>query len=171
MFDQLIAHLKSAARGENAEASVKALLADFVRDPQQAKSAMPHYKEDDVIIFEDETISIWFCRFQPGAVVPPHDHQMSATIGVYQGTEQNDLYDRDEQDLPVLKSSTAIPAGQVVQIAENAIHGVTCTSDEPSEALHVYLGALTTVDRSIFDMAAGQEMPFTEDNYNMLISR
>lgn len=168
MFDQLIANLKSAAQSENAEASVKALLTDFMRDPQLAKSAVPHYQDDDVIIFEDETISIWFCRFQPGAVVPPHNHLMSATIGVYQGTEQNDLYDRDDQGLPVFKSSTAIPAGQVVQIAENAIHGVTCTSDVPSEALHVYLGALTTVDRSIFDMTDGQEMPFTEDNYNRL---
>ena len=171
MFDQLIDNLKSAARGDNAEAKVKALLAEFVRDPKQAKSAMPVYQDDDVIIFEDDAVSIWFCRFQPGAVVPPHDHQMSATIGVYQGTEQNDLYDRDDQDLPVLKSSTAIPAGQVVQIAEKAIHGVTCTSAIPSEALHVYLGTLTTVERSIFDVAAGKEMLFTEDNYNRLISR
>ena len=171
MFDQLITNLKAAARGPDAAAAVHALLADFVRDPARAKAAMPAYQEDDVIIFEDDTVSIWFCRFQPGAVVPPHDHKMSATIGVYQGVERNDLYDRDDKGLPVLQSSTDIPAGQVVQIASDAIHGVTCTSQNPSEALHVYLGALTAVDRSLFDVDAGQELPFTDAHYNRLIGR
>ena len=169
MIDNLIADLKSAAQTEDAEAKVKALLAHFVRHPEQAKAAMPDYAEDDVILFEDDSISIWFCRFQPGAVVPPHDHKMSATIGVYQGTERNDLYDRDDQNLPVFHSSTSIPAAEVVQIQRDAIHGVTCTSSIPSEALHVYLGALTTVERSIFDVDAGKELPFTEFNYNRLI--
>ena len=168
MFDQLIDHLKAAAVTDNAENAVKKLLADFVRDANAAKAAMPNYQEDDVIIFEDETVSIWFCRFQPGAEVPPHDHKMSATIGVFQGIERNDLYDRDDQGQPQLKSSTDIPAGQVVQINSDAIHGVTCTSAIPSEALHVYLGALTKIQRSIYDTAAGEELPFTDENYQRL---
>ncbi|MEG9862249.1 MAG: hypothetical protein V6Z81_07075 [Parvularculales bacterium] len=169
MFDKLVDNLKTAACSDDAEAAVKSLLTDFVKDPDRAKSALPDYTEDDVILFEDDSISIWFCRFQPGMTVPPHDHRMSATIGVFQGVERNDLYERTDGDMPVLKSSTPIPAGTVVQIAADAIHGVCCTSNVPSEAIHVYLGALTRTDRSLFDTDAGVELSCTDENYQRLL--
>ena len=168
MFDQLITDLRDAAGTADAEAAVKAILADFVSDPAAAKAALADDTEDDVILFEDERISIWFCRFQPGATVPPHNHCMSATIGVFQGVERNDLYRRDDAAMPVLAESTPIAAGEVVQIAADAVHGVTCISDVPSEAIHVYLGALTRTDRSLFDLDAGVELPFTDENYHRL---
>ena len=168
MFDQLITDLRDAAGTADAEAAVKAVLADFVSDPAAAKAALADDTEDDVILFEDERISIWFCRFQPGATVPPHNHCMSATIGVFQGVERNDLYRRDDAAMPELAESTPIAAGEVVQIAADAVHGVTCISDVPSEAIHVYLGALTRTDRSLFDLDAGAELPFTDENYHRL---
>ena len=168
MFDQLITDLRDAAGTADAEAAVKAILADFVSDPAAAKAALADDTEDDVILFEDERISIWFCRFQPGATVPPHNHCMSATIGVFQGVERNDLYRRDDAAMPELAESTPIAAGEVVQIAADAVHGVTCISDVPSEAIHVYLGALTRTDRSLFDLDAGAELPFTDENYHRL---
>ena len=168
MFDQLITDLRDAAGKADAEAAVKAILADFVSDPAAAKAALADDTEDDVILFEDERISIWFCRFQPGATVPPHNHCMSATIGVFQGVERNDLYRRDDAAMPELAESTPIAAGEVVQIAADAVHGVTCISDVPSEAIHVYLGALTRTDRSLFDLDAGVELPFTDENYHRL---
>ena len=168
MFDQLITDLRDAAGTADAEAAVKAILADFVSDPAAAKAALADDTEDDVILFEDERISIWFCRFQPGATVPPHNHCMSATIGVFQGVERNDLYRRDDAAMPELAESTPIAAGEVVQIAADAVHGVTCISDVPSEAIHVYLGALTRTDRSLFDLDAGVELPFTDENYHRL---
>lgn len=168
MLEILINDLKAAAGGQNPEAAVQSILAAFVREPEAAKAALPDYDEDDVILYEDETVSIWFCRFQPGMTVPPHDHRMSATIGVFQGVEQNDLYNREGGNAPVFQNSTPIPAGAVVQIPADAVHGVTCTSTIPSEAIHVYLGALTTVKRSLFDPKDGAEMPFTVENYHRL---
>ena len=85
MIDQLITDLRDAADAADAEAAVKVILADFVRDPAAAKSSLPDDIADDVILFEDDRGSIWFCRFPPGASVPPHNHRMSATIGVFQG--------------------------------------------------------------------------------------
>lgn len=167
MLEKLVNDLKAAARTENAPSLIKSLVQDFVKNPEMAKSAMPDYSENDVIIFEDDSISIWYCRFDPGTVVPPHDHKMSATIGVYQGIEQNNLFTRQGAEL-TLEKTTDIQAGQVVQIAPEAVHGVHCTSDDPSEAIHVYLGALTQVDRSLFDVEKGEEMAFTDENYQRL---
>ena len=170
MLDHLISDLKTAARGPEPEVSVKSILGDFVADPAAARAAMPDYAEDDVIIFEDDSVSIWFCRFQPGMSVPPHDHRMSATIAVFQGVEQNDLYTREGDAMPELSSQTPISAGQVVQIPADGIHGVTCTSDVPSEAIHVYLGALTEVDRTLFDTSAGEPLAYTDENYHRLMT-
>ena len=168
MLETLLDDLKAAAAGPDPKTAVETVLGGFVADPAAAKAALPSYDEDDVILFEDESLSVWFCRFQPGMTVPPHDHRMTATIGVIEGVERNDFYERDGRNPPVFSHSTPVGAGAVVQIAADAIHGVTCTSPEPSEAIHVYLGALSRVDRSLFDPAGGAEMPFTDENYHRL---
>ena len=168
MLDQLVEHLKSATASEQPEATIKTLLTVFVEQPEQAKSAMPDFDQDEAILYEDDQISIWYCRFQPGASVPPHNHNMSAVIGVFHGTERNDMYERGDKDILKPLKSTDIHAGEVLSIAPDAIHGVTCTSAKPSEAIHVYLGALSRVDRDLYDMEHGTVLAFTDENYSQL---
>jgi predicted metal-dependent enzyme (double-stranded beta helix superfamily) len=129
---------------------------------------MPDFDQDEAILFEDDQISIWYCRFQPGASVPPHNHNMTAFIGVFHGTERNDMYEHGDEDILKPLKSTDIHAGEVLSIAPDAIHGVTCTSAEPSEAIHVYLGALSRVDRDLYDMEHGTVLAFTDENYSQL---
>ncbi len=167
-LDDLIVSLKDASRRDDAIKHVRALLCDFVADPAKTIRDMPVYEEDDVILFEDDHVSIWYCRFQPGMVVPPHDHQMSATIAVYDGIERNDFYKRDDDGTLSMSHELDLGPSEVVQIAPDEIHGVGCTSEVPSQAIHVYLGKLTDVDRSLFDIAGGMVMPFTDDNYAKL---
>ena len=167
-LQQLVDDLKDASRGENALSDVKSILTHFVADPHEAAQHVPDYEDDDCILFEDDHVSIWFCRFQPGVTVPPHDHQMSASIAVYQGIERNDFYQRDEDNKLIKSDQVELGAGDVIQIAPDEIHGVGCTSAEPSCAIHVYLGNLTEVERSLFDIANGQAMPFTDENYEKL---
>ena len=155
MLDQLVEHLKAATDSGQPEKTIKTLLKAFVEQPEQAKSAMPDFDQDEAILFEDDQISIWYCRFQPGASVPPHNHNMTAFIGVFHGTERNDMYEHGDEDILKPLKSTDIHAGEVLSIAPDAIHGVTCTSAEPSEAIHVYLGAyrVLTVICMIWNMA------------------
>ena len=169
-LDQLIDQLKTASRQDNAVAAVRTLMTDFVADPEAARQHVPDYEDDDVVLFEDDHVSIWFCRFQPGVVVPPHDHQMSATIAVYEGIERNDFFTKNDDDGLSASHQLELKAGDVVQIAPDEIHGVGCNSEMPSCAIHVYLGKLTTVDRSLFDIAGGKAIPFTDANYEKLTS-
>ena len=170
MLDTLISALRQAAKTAKADANVKAIVTEFVKNPEIASSLVPNYDEDDVILFEDETISIWFCRFQPGTKVPPHDHRMSATIGVFKGTEFNEIYAADEHDGGRLAPahSISIFAGEVLQISEDKIHSVACTSQHASEAIHVYLGPLSKIDRALYDVDAGAKLAFTDENYAAL---
>ena len=84
-LDDLLRSLREAAGGPDASAEVRRIMDAAFIDPRTVATGMPAFDEDD-------TVSIWHCRFQPGTAVPPHDHQTSAVIGVYAGVERNDFF-------------------------------------------------------------------------------
>lgn len=167
-LDAMIADLRAAGRSATPDASIDAVLRDFVAAPDAAASIVPDFAEDDVILFEDDSLSVWFCRFQPGATVPPHDHRMAVTIAVYAGTETNDFFTRDDDGQLVRTDTRPVSAGQVLHIPDDGIHSVSCTSAAPSTAIHVYQGALSQIDRTLFDPATSEAMAFTDENYARL---
>lgn len=169
-LETLVRSLRTAAAGLKARETVKAILQDAVADPDAFAAEVPEYAKDDVILFEDATVSIWHCRFQPGKTVPPHDHKMLATIAVYRGAERNDFYERAEDGGLKKSSEVRLGAGDVFQIGPSAIHAVGCDSETPCCGIHVYLGELTTVERSLFDLENGNAVPFTEENYYKMVS-
>ena len=171
-LDELVADLRKAADAENPRASVKTLLEATVADLDRVRAGMPEFEDNELILHEDETVSIWHCRFMPGQTVPAHDHQMLATIAVYSGAERNDFYKADPETGGIRKSSEVVlEAGNVLQIGPNAIHAVGCASEEPCLGIHVYLGELTKVERSLFDTGTGEVMTFSDDNYHRLTKK
>jgi len=169
-IDQLIDQLKSAAIRGDASAQVKSILAQTVRDPNWVAATIPNYAEDDVILFEDELISIWHCRFPASLSVPAHDHQMVATIAVYQGAEQNVLWTLNTTGRIEEKTQISVHAGEVLQLGPKAIHSVSNPEQVDTCAIHVYLGKLSTVERSLFDTQNGVVMPFDDHHYQRLTS-
>jgi predicted metal-dependent enzyme (double-stranded beta helix superfamily) len=131
------------------------------------EAAMPDYENDDEILFEDDSVSIWFVRFVPGLHVPPHDHQTTATIGVYEGAEDNHFYLCEPGKL-VHKSTRRVGPGEVIAIKADGIHSVEAADGKASCGIHVYLAALSKIDRSIFDWESGETCPFSDENYDVL---
>lgn len=170
-LDKFIQQLRSAAQQTDARAQVKRIVQEAVSDPETVRQALPDYAEDDVVLYEDEQVSIWHCRFQPGLTVPPHDHQMTATIGVYQGAERNRFYTRNADGKAQHAQDKVLAPGDVLQFGPTAIHAVASDSPSPTCGFHVYLGKLTTVERSLFDPESGEEMPFTDEAYEQLVAR
>lgn len=167
-LDALVSRLRAAASGASARAEIKTILEETVKDPDHVRAGMPDFEENDVILYEDDAVSIWHCRFMPGVAVPAHDHQMSATIAVYRGIERNDFFAAGSEGEISKSSEVTLAAGDVLQIGPSAIHAVACTSEEPCCGIHVYLGRLTTVERSLFDTKKGEVMSYSDDNYNRL---
>ena len=167
-IDDFVVQLREAAQQSDAQTRVRALMDTAFSDPQAIDAAMPDYDNDDEILFEDDSVSIWFCRFMPGLHVPPHDHQTNATIGVYRGAENNHFYLR-ESDRLVHKSTRRLGAGEVISIKPDGIHSVEAAGQTPSRAIHVYLAKLTTIERSLFDWNSGSAAPFTDNNYESMI--
>lgn len=167
----LVERLKTASCQTDARAQVKSILQETVADPEWVIAGMPDYEDDDVILFEDDNVSIWHCRFPVGYTVPAHDHQLTATIGVYRGAERNDFWESDGKNGIQKSSEQILSAGNVLQIGPNAIHSVGCASAEPTCGIHVYLGWLTKVDRSLFDVEHGKVLRFDDENYQRLRSQ
>ncbi len=165
---KLVDALRAAAAEEGAAQAVQALLTHTMADPDWVAAGIPGYAENDVILHEDETVSIWHCRFTPGKTVPAHDHRVSAVIGVYAGRERNDFFESDGKGGLRRSSQTEVTPGDVLAIGPSAIHSVTCISEEPCCGIHVYLGNLTETERSLFDPDTGEALAFTMENYEML---
>ena len=120
---------------------------------QAIKDAMPAFENDDEVLFEDDNVSIWFVRFMPGLHVPPHDHQTTATIGVYEGAEDNHFYLHEGGQL-VQKTTKRVGPGDVIALKPEGIHSVEAADGRQSCGIHVYLARLTTIERSLLSCCA-----------------
>lgn len=167
VLDDFVQELRAAARSDDAKKNVRSLMDQAFKDPESIRVAMPEFENDDEVLFEDDTVSIWYVCFVPGLHVPPHEHQTTATIGVYHGAENNHFYLREPGQL-VHKSTRCVGPGEVISIKPEGIHSVEAANGENSYAIHVYLAALTTIERSLFDWESGNPSPFTDENYDAL---
>ncbi len=167
VLDDFIQKTRAAALADDAVKRVRELMTDAFREPESIRAAMSHFEGDDEVLFEDDTVSIWFVRFVPGLHIPPHDHQTTATIGVYEGAEDNHFYLREAGRL-VHKSSKRVGPGEVIALKPDGIHSVEAANDAQSCGIHVYLAKLTTIERSLFDWDSGEASPFTDENCDRL---
>lgn len=160
-LDGFVANARQAAAAENPLNAVEQLMAKTFTNPQAIAAAVPAMDENEVHLFEDETVSIWHERFLHTEELPPHDHQMPAVIGVYHGVERNRLY-RQVGGALAPNGTLVLSAGDTHVLGPNDVHTVQALDDAPSFGLHVYLGALSRVERSLFEWDSGVALPMTD---------
>jgi predicted metal-dependent enzyme (double-stranded beta helix superfamily) len=166
-LNAFVQQLRAAALEDEPVKRVRELMTEAFRDPASIRAAMPAFDNDDEVLFEDDSVSIWFVRFMPGLHVPPHDHQTTATIGVYEGAEDNHFYLREAGRL-VHKSSRRVGPGDVIALKPDGIHSVQAANKAQSCGIHVYLAKLTTIERSLFDWDSGAACLYTDENYERM---
>ena len=166
-LDAFVSDLREAAVRDDAKKQVRALMNQAFQDPEAVKAAMSGFSGEEEVLFEDETVSIWYVGFDPTKHVPPHDHQTTAFIGVYDGKEKNHFYLVGDGVLEH-KTTKVVEPGNVISIGPDAIHSVETANDQFCYGIHVYLGPLTTIERSLFDWDSGVAEPFTDEAYDRL---
>jgi len=167
VLEDFLQEMRAAALAEEPVKRVRELMTQVFQDPAAIRAAMPAYDNDDEILFEDDSVSIWFVRFVPGLHVPPHDHQTTATIGVYEGAEDNHFYLREPGRL-VHKTTRCVGPGDVIALKPDGIHSVEAANGVQSCGIHVYLAKLSTIERSLFDWESGEARPFSDENYDLM---
>ena len=166
--ETFVAEIRDAARGERAVQKIRDIMQEAVNDTQAVAAALGPFDGDDIILYEDETISIQHCRFDPGLHVPPHDHRITAIIGVYAGGEINHFYTAGDGPIKHKATKRVLP-GDVVSMGPEAIHSVEAATGDCGYAIHVYLGPLSTVERSLYDWDSGAVYRYTRDKYDELL--
>ena len=159
----------SAAADTQPVVAVKTLMSETFADPQGIAKTVGSFSSADEILYEDDEVSVYWVRFAPHELVPPHNHRMHAFLGVYEGSEVNLLYRQVESGQLELAKRRVLNPGDTMSMGGDGIHAVHTEDAMPSLGLHIYLGRLSTVSRELFDSETGQSMPFTDENYQMLM--
>lgn len=163
-FEGFVKDIRAAAQETNGSEAVKTTLQRYVSNPAPIVEASPVGGEDEIMLFEDETLSIWWCRFEPHVIMPPHEHKLEVHIATYAGAEKNVLFKRDAGKLRH-DATHVVQTGEVFSLDEHGLHAVVGDGDQPSQSLHVYMGPLTAMKRDLFDWDTGEPVPFTMDNF------
>ena len=168
-LDQFIESARSAATKARPVSAVKQLMVQTFTDPQSIAVAVGPFNEADKCLFEDDEVSVYWVRFAPNELVPPHNHRIPAFVGVYEGTEVNLLYRQTEDGHLEQVKRRIMGPGETMSMGGDGIHAVYADGDAPSLGLHIYLGPLSSVSRQLFDPETGHSMSFTDENYQTLL--
>jgi len=175
-IDTFVANCRQLAREPGSAEALVSLMRETVADPAAVAGAVAPLDGDEMtagnlvlgrdhIVFEDESVTVFIVETEPGVLQPPHDHQMDAVIGVFEGEERNRFFNRDDAGQVAQYGETLMKPGDVLAIRPDMIHAISAPADRRCRALHVYLGALSSVKRSIFDPQDGAEYAMTEARY------
>ena len=168
-FAGFVQSARSAAADTRPVLAVKTLMSQTFADPQGIAKAAGSFIPADECLYEDDEVSVYWVRFAPHELVPPHNHRMHAFLGIYEGTEVNLLYRQAESGQLELAKRRVLNPGDTMSMGGDGIHAVHTEDAMPSLGLHIYLGRLSTDSRELFDSETGQSMPFTDANYQMLV--
>jgi predicted metal-dependent enzyme (double-stranded beta helix superfamily) len=164
ILETFVERARAAAASDTPKTTIRDLLQSSLSESDAMADAIASLETDEVMFFEDETCSIWACRFDSDVVLAPHEHCMPVHIAVYRGTEVEVLYKREPDHLKH-GGNKLISAGEVASLGTDAIHAITADGTGQSLAIHIYQGPLTAVKRSLFDWESGAEVDFTVENF------
>lgn len=110
----------------------------------------------------------------PGAQTPVHDHLAWGLVGLYRGTQDEDVFARhddgaseDEASLTVMESRALLPGDFYELLPETDIHRVRTTSDVTSVSLHLLGIDNGCIWRHRFDPEEGKVHPFKSGYVNV----
>lgn len=178
VLDQLVERCKSAVAGDSPREEISAVMHALFEDPATLAATIPRFSPDEVrasqrgfrlggehVAYQAPDLTVIVLDTLPGVMQPPHDHSMVAMIGVFEGCEEQRFWARAEDGVTPAAGRT-LEAGDVVVLGEGAIHAISSPEHAPARAIHVYLGDIYDVDRSIFDPDTLEEHPMTSDRYD-----
>jgi predicted metal-dependent enzyme (double-stranded beta helix superfamily) len=110
---------------------------------------------------EDGSLSLFALVVPPAAETPVHDHLAWGLVGLYQGEQDEEIYERRGEDLRLVERR-AIRAGDFYSLfpPHDDIHRVRTTSPETSVSIHLLTNDTGCVWRHSFDPETGVESPF-----------
>jgi 3-mercaptopropionate dioxygenase len=144
---------------------LRALLASGLCLPTAVTRPGPDsYTMYPLYVAQDGSLSIAAAVWDVGEETPIHDHGTWGVIGVYAGAEREQRYAlrADARSAPMCIETNILEAGEVkVCCTSDAdVHAVSCASDVPCVAIHVYGADIGRIVRHTYDPLTGARGDF-----------
>ena len=162
-LDQFIADLRTALT-ERSRQAVKDVVARAVSDPAALLRCLGEPDKPSLqVLLSAPDLTILNVVWSPKQVTLPHDHRMSAIIGMYGGREDNIFWRRIPQPTSFqieAAGGQALGTGDVTVLGRDVIHSVVNPLAKLSGAIHVYDGDFMAQHRSMWDAETLVEAPY-----------
>jgi 3-mercaptopropionate dioxygenase len=117
---------------------------------------------------DDGSLSLFSLVVPPGAQTPIHDHLAWGLVGLYRGTQDEEIYAVGDGALELVERRSLGPGDfyALVPPADD-IHRVRTTSAESSVSIHLLTNDTGCVWRHAYDAATGEASPFRSGYVNV----
>jgi 3-mercaptopropionate dioxygenase len=116
----------------------------------------------------DGSLSLFSLVVPPGAATPVHDHLAWGLVGLYRGSQDEEIYTPGDGALE-LRERRALRAGDFYALIppRDDIHRVRTTSDVTSVSIHLLTNDTGCVWRHAYDPRSGAAEPFRSGYVNV----
>src|SRR5262245_57340387 len=125
--DQFVADLR-ATLGERSRKAMREVVARAVSDPAAVLQALGEPEKPGVkILHRAPDLTVLTLAWAPMQVTLPHDHRMSAVIGMYGGREDNTFWRRTDDGSKFAirpAGGEALGTGDVTLLGPDIVHSV-----------------------------------------------
>jgi predicted metal-dependent enzyme (double-stranded beta helix superfamily) len=116
----------------------------------------------------DGSLSLFSLVVPPGSQTPIHDHLAWGLVGLYRGTQDEEIYARRGGALELVERRALGPGDFYVLIPpQDDIHRVRTTSAETSVSIHLLTNDTGCVWRHVYDPDSGEARPFRSGYVNV----
>jgi predicted metal-dependent enzyme (double-stranded beta helix superfamily) len=116
----------------------------------------------------DGSLSLFSLVVPSGSATPIHDHLAWGLVGVYRGTQDEEIYVQRDDALELVESRALSPGDFYVLIPpRDDIHRVRTTSAETSVSIHLLTNDTGCVWRHAYDEHSGEARPFRSGYVNV----
>ena len=117
---------------------------------------------------DDGSLSLFSLVVPPGSQTPIHDHLAWGLVGLYRGTQDEEIYTQRDGALELVQRRSLRPGDFYVLIPpRDDIHRVRTTSAETSVSIHLLTNDTGCIWRHAYDHASGEARPFRSGYVNV----
>lgn len=115
----------------------------------------------------DRSLCLFSLVVPPGARTPIHDHLAWGLVGLYRGSQDEELYRPGEDGLELVGRRPLDPGDFYVLLPpRDDVHRVRTTSRETSVSIHLLANDTGCVLRHVYDEGTGEARPFRSGYVN-----
>jgi len=116
----------------------------------------------------DGSLSLFSLVVPSGSATPVHDHLAWGLVGLYRGTQDEEVYAERDGGLELVERRALEPGDFYALIPpRDDIHRVRTTSDEASISIHLLTNDTGCVWRHAYDPESGERTPFRSGYVNV----